>query len=34
MALLFLDVRRRREGADLDAALQELERSVAEPQAP
>ena len=34
LALLFLDVRRRREGADLDAALQELERSVAEPQAP
>jgi hypothetical protein len=33
LALLFLDVRRRREGADLDAALQELERSVAEPQA-
>ena len=34
MALLFLDVRRRREGADLDAVLLELERSVAEPQAP
>ena len=34
MALLFLDVRRRREGADLDAVLQELERSVEEPQAP
>ncbi len=34
LALLFLDVRRRREGADLDALLQELERSVAEPQAP
>jgi hypothetical protein len=33
LALLFLDVRRRREGADLDAVLQELERSVAEPQA-
>jgi len=33
MALLFLDVRRRREGADLDAVLQELERSVEESQA-
>jgi hypothetical protein len=33
LALLFLDVRRRREGADLEAVLQELERSVAEPNA-
>ena len=32
LALLFLDVRRRREGEDLDAVLQELERSVPEPQ--
>ncbi|MGH9323206.1 MAG: hypothetical protein ACRD3V_25400 [Vicinamibacteria bacterium] len=34
IALLFLDVRRRREGADLDEVLQELERSVAEPRTP
>jgi len=33
LALLFLDVRRRREGEDLDAMLQELERTVSEPQA-
>ncbi len=33
MALLFLDVRRRREGTDLEAALQELEQSVAERRA-
>lgn len=34
LALLFLDVRRRREGADLDAVLQELERSIEEREAP
>ncbi len=33
VALLFLDVRQRREGADLEAVLKELELSVAEPRA-
>jgi hypothetical protein len=34
VALLFLDVRKRREGADLEAELQALESSVAEPRSP